>query len=111
MLAVLGVLAVVFVTALVATRDGELLVDAPRTAPTPRCPRTGRWRPTTWATCGSGWRCGATGWRRSTRCSTGSARSCASATPCSHVLQGRGLQGRGPAAPAAGTLEEPPQAA
>ena len=29
-LAVLGVLAVVFVAALVATRDGELLVDAPR---------------------------------------------------------------------------------
>lgn len=30
MLAVLGVLAVLFVAALVATRDGELLVDAPR---------------------------------------------------------------------------------
>jgi DivIVA domain-containing protein len=29
-LAVLGVLAVLFVAALVATRDGELLVDAPR---------------------------------------------------------------------------------
>lgn len=40
-LAVLGVLAVLFVASLVATRDGELLVDAPRDRPDPGLP-TGR---------------------------------------------------------------------
>ena len=41
MLAVLGVLAVLFVVALVATRDGELLVDAPRDRPDPAVPAEG----------------------------------------------------------------------
>lgn len=40
-LAVLGVLAVLFVAALVATRGGELLVDAPRDRPDPGLPADG----------------------------------------------------------------------
>jgi DivIVA domain-containing protein len=43
-LAVLGVLAVLFVAALVATRDGEILVDAPRDRPDPDLPADGRVR-------------------------------------------------------------------
>ncbi len=38
MLAVLAVLAVLFVAALAATRDGEILVDAPRDRPDPDLP-------------------------------------------------------------------------
>jgi DivIVA domain-containing protein len=40
-LAVLGVLAVLFVAALVATRDGEILVDAPRDRAEPELPADG----------------------------------------------------------------------
>jgi DivIVA domain-containing protein len=40
-LAVLGVLAVLFVAAMVATRDGELLVDAPPDRPDPDLPASG----------------------------------------------------------------------
>lgn len=40
-LAVLGVLAVLFVATLVATRDGELLVDAPRDHADPGLPAAG----------------------------------------------------------------------